>query len=62
MIFKSATFSRLESWSPSGSYVAISVDNSTPTQRMRLIDPRTNAISAVNTGAGFIEFLAWVLT
>jgi hypothetical protein len=61
MIFKSATFSRLESWSPNGSYVAISVDNSTPTQRLRLIDPRTKAISAVNTGVGYVEFLAWVV-
>jgi Tol biopolymer transport system component len=61
VIFKSSTFGRLESWSPGGAYVAISVDNSTPTQRMRLIDPRTKAISAVNTGAEYIEFLAWIV-
>jgi hypothetical protein len=62
MIFKSATFSTAGPWSPNGAYVAISVDNSTPTQRLRLVDPRTKAISAVNTGAGFIEFLAWIVT
>jgi hypothetical protein len=62
VIFKSTIFGRLESWSPGGAYVAISVDNSTPTHRMRLIDPRTKAISAVNTGAGYIEFLAWLVT
>src|SRR5712692_2045213 len=62
MIFKSATFSTAGPWSPNGAYVAILVDNSTPTQRMRLVDPRTNAIIAVKTGAGFIEFLAWIVT
>jgi hypothetical protein len=62
MIFKSATFSTAGPWSPNGAYVAISVDNSTPTQRMRLVDPRTKAISAVNTGAGFAEFLAWIVS
>jgi hypothetical protein len=62
IVFKSSTFGRLESWSPDGGYVAISVDNSTPTQRMRLLDPRTKAINAVNTGAGYIEFLAWIVT
>lgn len=61
MIFKSATFGRLESWAPDGPYVALTVDNSTPTQRMRLVDPRTNAISAVNTGTEYSEFLAWVV-
>jgi hypothetical protein len=60
MIFKSTTFGRLESWSPDASDVAISVDNSTPTQRMRLIDPRTKAVSPVNTGTGYVEFLAWI--
>jgi hypothetical protein len=61
MIFKSTTFVSLESWAPGGGYVAISVDNSTPTQRMRLVDPRTKAISVVNTGAGYIGFLAWMV-
>jgi Tol biopolymer transport system component len=61
MVFKSAGFGRVESWSPDGSYIAVSVDNSTPTQRMRLIDPRTKAVVPVNTGAAFIEFLAWMV-
>src|SRR5207245_2667341 len=52
MIFKSAAYSRVESWSPDGRYVAVSMDNSTPTQRVRLIDPRTKAVAPVNTGAG----------
>lgn len=61
MVFKSAGFGRVESWSPDGSYIAVSVDNSTPTQRVRLIDPRTKAVASVNTGAGFIELLAWMV-
>jgi Tol biopolymer transport system component len=62
MIFKSATFSTVGPWSPDGAYIAILVDNATPTQRIRLIDPRTKAISAVSTYAGFIAFLAWIVT
>jgi Tol biopolymer transport system component len=61
MVFKSAGFSRVESWSPDGGYVAVSVDNSTPTQRVRLIAPRTKAVVPVTTGAGYIELLAWMV-
>ena len=59
MIFKSTTFGGLLSWYPNR-YVAISVDNSTPTQRIRLIEPLTKTITAVDTGTGYVEFLAWV--
>ena len=62
MIFKGGTYSTFGPWSPDGAYVAITVDSSTPTQRMRLVDPRTGAIIAVTTGPGFIAFLAWIVS
>lgn len=61
-IFKSSGFSRIESWSPDSGYIAVSVDTSTPTQRLRLIDPGTKAVVPVNTGTGYTEFLAWIAT
>lgn len=60
MIDKSSRYSRIESWSPDGKYVAISVDASTPTERMLLIDPLTKNVLPVDTGAQFVEFLAWL--
>jgi hypothetical protein len=60
-IFKASAYSRMESWSPDGGYVALSVDNSTPAQRLRLIDPGTKAVVPVNTGTGYAEFLAWIV-
>ena len=61
MIFKSSNFGRVESWSPDGRYIVVSVDNSTPAQRMRLIDPRTKTVIPVNTGPGYVELLAWMV-
>ena len=61
MIFKSNTVARLESWAPDGASVAVNVDNSTPTQRVRLVDVRSQSAVPIDTGKGFAEFLAWVV-
>jgi dipeptidyl aminopeptidase/acylaminoacyl peptidase len=60
MIFKSSSFGGVESWSPDGGYVAVG-DRSTPSQRMRLIDPITRRSISIDTGADFLELLAWVV-
>ena len=59
IIFKDGDFG-LESWSPDGGYVAVSVGSSTPSQRMRLINPRTKSASAVTTAGGYVAFLGWI--
>jgi len=61
MIFKSNTVSRLESWAPDGASVAVFVDNSTPAQRIRLVDVRSQSAIPIDTGTAFAELLAWLV-
>ncbi len=60
MLAKSSRISRIEWWSPDWGYLVVSLDASTPRQRMWLLDPRTKTVLPVDTGASFIEFLAWL--
>jgi hypothetical protein len=63
MLAKDERIGRIESWSPDGKYVTISLRRSasTPTQRLLLIDPRTKQkILFDDTGATFNGFLAWI--
>jgi Tol biopolymer transport system component len=61
MIFKSDSFDSVESWSPNGDSIAISVGGSGSTQRMVLVDPRTRVAAPIETPVGYVEFLAWIV-
>ena len=68
MLDKSSRISRIESWSPDGKYIAVSVGVSIPglpsrddSQRIWVLDPVTKSVTPVDTGALYIEFLAWLV-